>query len=314
MPADWHDPATIMWGFHVHQDLTAATADLLPTALALQHDALTWLNANGSKVDVLAAFRPGYGPHKSFAWELRVERLAPVQAVFPAYGKALLWLLLNHGPHESGYVHPTMHDEQLPGLEQLSQEASHHKFHTVVLGSKPIDLNLDFFLNPALTPEGQILNTRDVNEIPREQIDSTAALGQRLCAALLEPSEHVKSITMVITDAVHGVLAAAAVEYVTGVVSAAKSSALVSVESGPDGASTVVTLTAGRGGCTFDDLAAAFGHLSAWLLVNRAPSPPERPAFTEPAKANISGRVRLQDTDVEAALGEGSLDFKFGAL
>jgi len=320
--ATWHDPAAVMWGFHVHQDLTAATEDRLPAALALQRDSNTWLDRNGAVVDVLAAFRPGYGPHKSYAWELRVERLAgrhggDANAVFPAYGKALLWLGINHGPDESGYVHPTMHNESLPGLEQLAQEASHHKFHTIVLGAKPIDLNLNFFLNPALNGDGSIKNTRDVNEIARSDIDATAAEA-RTTPARLEPAEHVAKIVVDILPVPAGritgeggdvgALAEAAAQYLNSTLPWARGDAAFAVE--PVDATFRVTIERS----TFDETAAAFGHLCAWLLVNRAPSPPEQPPFDGAVIAEVRGQIFLKDVTLEAALGAGALNFKFGGM
>eukprot|EP00759_Apiculatamorpha_spiralis_P053193 PhF_6_TR6124/c0_g1_i1/m.9056 len=167
------DPREAIWGFHVHQELPE---EYFSDMLQLQTATKQYLQTRGVTPDFEDVFRPGYGPHINPMWELRVER-QPKETVLEHFGAAVAFMAVNRGNFPSAYVHATMHDESLPGIQQLRQEGETNQKNAIWFGQR-VTLKDDFFFNPPLTPEGAIVDTRTAHTLSVAERDEIRARGK----------------------------------------------------------------------------------------------------------------------------------------
>lgn len=136
-PITWHNPLDKIWGFHIHQELPLEDFD---KALVIQKNCTEFLEKNKILVDVNAAFKPGYGPHLNYMWELRVE--SETENLFEKLGLAISYMCINRFGL-SAFIHPLMHDRSLP--EDLVTEGQENQTNTLWF-SHQVTQNQDFFL------------------------------------------------------------------------------------------------------------------------------------------------------------------------
>jgi aromatic ring-cleaving dioxygenase len=326
MAQPWADPRDVIWGFHVHQDLTEHTAAALPASIALQQRTRDWLSQRGTTIDVEAAVRPGYGPHISYAWELRVES-TPREEVARRYGAAVLWLALNHGTQLAGYIHPVAHDESLPVVQQIMQEGTHHKFHTVKLGPQPLAIRLDFFLNPPLDVDGGVADTRTCNEIFEEERNALANEGRSSAPQIdVDPVALVDSVALTVRPNIDAASQSELCDFMESFKSFLKGSSVAFEMTPPVDGAPSLTVTfrrdanngAGAGGAdlTFEALAAQVGLALLWLLVNRVRSSAAcvAPPVSSIPLAFVTGAVALRGdaSDPQRAAREANAVLQVG--
>jgi aromatic ring-cleaving dioxygenase len=321
MAQPWADPRDVIWGFHVHQDLTEDTAAALPASIALQQRARDWLSQRGTTIDVEAAVRPGYGPHISYAWELRVES-TPREEVARRYGAAVLWLALNHGTQLAGYIHPVAHDESLPVVQQIMQEGTHHKFHTVKLGPQPLAIRLDFFLNPPLDVDGGVADTRTCNEIFEDERNALANEGRSSAPQVeVDPVALVDSITLTVRPNIDAASQSELSHFLESFKGFLTDSSVPFEETPLVGGASSLTLTFRRDAnngddVTFEALAAHVGLALLWLLVNRVRSSAAcvAPPVSSIPLAFVTGAVALRGdaSDPQRAAREANAVLQVG--
>jgi aromatic ring-cleaving dioxygenase len=149
----WVNPETTLWGFHVHQELEEKD---FAKSLVIQKACHDYLLSRDVIVDADDAIKAGYGPHINPMWELRVE--SQKTNVLKHLGAMLSFMAINR-QNLPAYIHPLMHDPDLPELEALRHEGETNQVNALWFG-KRVAQQQDFFFHPPLTPEGSIVDTR----------------------------------------------------------------------------------------------------------------------------------------------------------
>ncbi len=100
----WLDPRKTIWGFHCHQELPL---EHFSNALSVNEQCEDFLVRNGM-LTTNDSFRPGYGLHADWMWEIRVERGDP--DALEQMGIAAVFLAVNRSGLNA-FIHPLMHDK-----------------------------------------------------------------------------------------------------------------------------------------------------------------------------------------------------------
>lgn len=158
----WLDPEVTLWGFHVHQELPVSD---FSKSLVIQAGCKEFLEKCGVQIEADDAISAGYGPHINPMWELRVEKQK--DRVLEHMGEIISFLSVNRA-HLPAYIHPLMHDARLPDIEALKQEGELNQVNALWFGRR-VEQQQDFFFNPPLTNEGDIVDTRTIRVIPDEE-------------------------------------------------------------------------------------------------------------------------------------------------
>ena len=169
MSALWNNPQKMIWGFHVHQELPLAS---FPKALVIQERCSEFLSEQGLRISRAQIFRPGYGPHIDYMWELRVEQ--ETDHVLPALGIAASFMAVNRFGL-SGLIHPLMHDPRIK--DDLQTEGRLNQANILWFGYE-VKQNQNFFFNPPKDARGSVVDTRTPNLLPERAIRELRALGE----------------------------------------------------------------------------------------------------------------------------------------
>lgn len=160
---DWKDPKETIWGFHVHQELPL---EHFPKALVIQNKCAEFLHENDIPMDASDCIKPGYGPHLDYMWELRVENLK--EFILEKMGFAISYMAINRFGL-SAYIHPLMHDPELPDDKALEQEG-HHNQKNALWFTHRVAQKQDFFFNPPKDECQNIIDTRTPRVMEKKEI------------------------------------------------------------------------------------------------------------------------------------------------
>lgn len=149
----WKDPKKSIWGFHVHQELPIND---FPKALVIQKKCADFLHENNISIDAADCIKPGYGPHIDYMWELRVE--SQKEYVLEKMGLSISYMAINRFGL-SGYIHPLMHDPELPEEKALAQEGNHNQKNAIWFTHR-VAQKQEFFFNPPKDESQKIIDTR----------------------------------------------------------------------------------------------------------------------------------------------------------
>lgn len=148
----WKDPREKIWGFHIHQELPLAEFD---RALVIQSHCQEFLESRGVNINDTDSMKPGYGPHLTHIWDLRVEHdTDPLEKM----GLAISYLAINRFGL-SAYIHPLMTNRELKGEQALFAEGSENQ-KNILWFTYAVDHYQEFFFNPPKDAAGKIVDTR----------------------------------------------------------------------------------------------------------------------------------------------------------
>eukprot|EP01060_Flectonema_neradi_P001760 TRINITY_DN1109_c0_g3_i1.p1 TRINITY_DN1109_c0_g3~~TRINITY_DN1109_c0_g3_i1.p1 ORF type:complete len:325 (+),score=66.74 TRINITY_DN1109_c0_g3_i1:57-1031(+) len=187
-----------VWGFHVHMELPG---EEFQKSLLVQDACREYLEGREVKIDAMDVMKKGYGPHLEEMWELRVE--TQKDNVLGHLGHIIAFMAVNRGQLPA-YIHPVMHDVTLPGIQQLKQEGETNQQQSLWFGVK-VDQLQDFFFNPPLTENGDIVDTRSSRIYTEDEIKNSKQQG--LESLLAERSTRITRsqwATVDPVDVVHG--------------------------------------------------------------------------------------------------------------
>jgi len=153
---NWQDPRKSIWGFHIHQEVDLNDFD---QSLIMCEKCEDFLTINEIAVDSASAFKPGYGPHENYMWELRIESITI--NLLEKLGIAAAYLALNRFQFNP-YIHPLMHNRSLSEEDALIDEGQTNQMNTIWFGEKT-NQNQDFFFHPPKDAHNKILDTRKLN-------------------------------------------------------------------------------------------------------------------------------------------------------
>ena len=148
---NWQNPREKLWGVHVHQELPK---EEFAKALVIQQKTAEFLEKHRIAITAQDAFKPGYGPHLAYMWELRVEEKA--DNVLEQLGLALSFLAVNRFGL-SGYIHPLTHDDTVE--DDLETEGRDNQNNTLWFDYR-VKQNLDFFFHPPRDADNKLIDTR----------------------------------------------------------------------------------------------------------------------------------------------------------
>ncbi|MHB1946956.1 MAG: DOPA 4,5-dioxygenase family protein [Gammaproteobacteria bacterium] len=181
---NWLDPRQKIWGFHVHQELPRAE---FAKALVIQSNASRFLKSKGIPIDNDDAIKPGYGPHLDYMWELRVESVT--ENVLEKMGLAISYMMINRSDL-SAYLHPLMHDPNLPDEEALATEGRENQ-NNALWFSYRVPQNQDFFFNPPKDHNNQILDTRTSRILCEDEKKALIMEGMKIPQVFLDPYQKI---------------------------------------------------------------------------------------------------------------------------
>lgn len=161
-------PTNKIWGCHFHMEVDKED---FPRALVINEAFLKYLNKEKIVPDTVGFFQPGYGAHKKYMWEVRLETSDP--QLLEKMGKGALWLAMNRGKL-GAYIHPLTHDST---KLDLKTEGDDHADRTLEMGVvHPLDMQ--FFYDPPIDGKtGKLVDTRTPNEISPLEVSQMKALG-----------------------------------------------------------------------------------------------------------------------------------------
>lgn len=158
------DPIKIIWGLHIHQDVPDS---IFPQALVQRELLIAFLQKSNIAFDSADAFNAGYGAHLHPMWEIHIKTLK--ENLLEKLGKIIGYLSVNQHPNPM-YLHPLMHDNNLPEVELIKQEGETNQKNTLWFG-KRVDQYHEFFDNPPLDKQGNVIDTRNPNKLSQNIIN-----------------------------------------------------------------------------------------------------------------------------------------------
>lgn len=175
---EWINPRHKIWGFHVHQELPFAD---FAKALVIQEQCAQFFRAHAIPIDADEALAPGYGPHLNYMWELRVE--SAKSEVLEKMGLAIAFMAVNRCGL-SAYLHPLMHDRNLPEIAALAAEGRESQGNIIWFTHK-VAQNRDFFFHPPLDTNQKIIDTRSCRIMINAEIERLIDRGNQQLAKTL---------------------------------------------------------------------------------------------------------------------------------
>lgn len=168
---EWHNPREKIWGYHVHQELPI---EHFTKSLVVQQECAAFLIKHDISVDVNDAFRPGYGPHLDYMWELRVES-ADKNNVLEKMGIAISYMAINRFGL-SAYIHPLMQDPTLSEEMALAEEGKLNQENGLWFSYR-VPQNQMFFFNPLKDDNNNIIDTRSSRVMSAQEKNKLLKIG-----------------------------------------------------------------------------------------------------------------------------------------